>query len=123
MGIGNETSESPKALARSAMEKGWPWRMWHWFTEEQPASVAEYVLLNDSTPPEAGALTAIDALHAYYNANRQTLAADFEIREAEHVERANWLKAHPPAPKDTTINFWPKKNSRYLPADKQEGKQ
>ena len=122
MGIGNETSESSEALAQSAVEKGWPWRMWHWFSEAQPAPVAEYVLVNGDSPPEPGVLAAIDALHAFYNANRQTLIADFERREAENAARANWLKVHPPVPKDTTVHFWPKKNSRYLRTDNPEGK-
>ena len=122
MGLGNETRESVADWNRFAPE-------WERLAEEQglgerwelktvpdlakfPAGRSTYLLSGEA--PADGSLAALDALHRYYDANLVQLTADYAKREAERAARAQWLKEHPPVPKDTVINFWPKK-SRYYP--------
>lgn len=57
---------------------------------------------------------AIDALHVYYDTNKERLIADTQKLKAANEAREKWLKEHPLVPKDTVINFWPKKSGLYL---------
>jgi hypothetical protein len=78
------------------------------------AGRAEYfVNAGEKEPPPPEALAALDALHRFYDANRERLAAAHVQREAEKIVQAQKLRDNPPAPKDTTIYFWPKKSSNY----------
>ena len=52
-------------------------------------------------------------MHRYYEANRVRLADDYAKREANRIAQEQWLQEHPPLPKDTVINFWPKKSRNY----------
>ena len=75
---------------------------------------SEYLLVNtekETPPPEA--LAPLDALHTYYDANRELLAEGYARREAERIAQEQWLKEHPQVPKDTVINFWPKRSRNY----------
>jgi hypothetical protein len=115
MGLGNDTAESVAAANERAATQGWNWH------KELPSPVrfnparAEYFLATENKAPEpsAEALAAIDALHRYYDANRARLTEDYEKREAARIAQEQWLKEHPPVPKDTMINFWPKKSRTY----------
>jgi hypothetical protein len=75
---------------------------------------SEYRLSNETesaVPLEA--LAAMDALHRYFDSHRARLIEEHAKREAQRIAREEWLKAHPPVPKDTVINFWPKKSTLY----------
>lgn len=69
---------------------------------------SEYLVPEDGTSPDPAneELTALDALHVYYDANKERLAEDYTQREAARITREKWLKEHPRVPKDTIINFW-----------------
>lgn len=64
---------------------------------------------------------ALDALHVYYDANKQRLIEEYGKREAANAERARWLQEHPPIPKDTIINYW-KKSGVSAPAGTEDNK-
>lgn len=121
MGLGNETRESVAEWNRFAPE----WERLaaaeglagQWATKtvpdlaKFPAGRSTYLLSGD--PPADDSLTALDALHRYFDANRIRLIADYAEREATRIAREQWLKEHPPTPQDTVINFWPKKSRNY----------
>lgn len=50
---------------------------------------------------------ALDELHRHFDANRAQLVRDFEASEIARIAHEEWVKEHPPVPKDTTINFFP----------------
>ncbi len=54
----------------------------------------------------AGTLAGLDYFHAYYQINRENLAADYAQRMAEAEARAAELAKSPPKPVNTTIHFW-----------------
>ncbi len=58
------------------------------------------------TPPAAEDLAPIQALHDLYNSEYARLKVAFDGRERARLEREAYLKAHPPQPKDITLNFW-----------------
>lgn len=67
--------------------------------------------------PAAADLVPIQALHDLYNSELARLKTAYEGREAARIERETYLKAHPPQPKDITLNY-----SRVeTPASKEKG--
>lgn len=56
--------------------------------------------------PAAEDLVPIRALHELYNSELARLKTAYEGREAARIEREAYLKAHPPQPKDITLNYW-----------------
>lgn len=69
---------------------------------------AQYWIVEDNSgaAPSAKVLAALDALHLYYDANRQQLSEAHARRQAANAEHERWLKEHPPIPKDTVIHYW-----------------
>ena len=57
-------------------------------------------------PLAAEDLAPIQALHDLYNSEHARLKSAFEGRERARIEREAYLKAHPPQPKDITLNYW-----------------
>jgi hypothetical protein len=57
-------------------------------------------------PLDAEDLAPIQALHDLYNTEHARLKTAFEGRERARIEREAYLKAHPPHPKDITLNYW-----------------
>lgn len=110
MVVGNQTTEQIEEFNRYGVEQGGPKRIRKEIPlpESFSKTRSEYVVAEDETHPAPGAedLNALDALHVYYDANRQRLAEEYAKREAENAARAQWLKEHPPIPKDTIINYW-----------------
>jgi hypothetical protein len=73
-----------------------------------PAAVpgpATFVITGDAAATPAQ-LAAIDALHQLYNSERGRLLTAYQGRERARIEREAFLKAHPPQPKDITLNYW-----------------
>ena len=106
MAIGNESAEAVEAANEKRKEMP-P-------AERFSSKRSEYLLAGsekETPPPEA--LAPMDALHTYYDANRERLAEESIQRETERTTREQWEKDHPPSPKDTVINFWPKKSRNY----------
>jgi hypothetical protein len=54
-----------------------------------------------------GAVWAMKDFHEYYRVHGATLAADYRRREQEARAHEEWLKANPPVPRDTVVNFFP----------------
>ena len=77
---------------------------------------SEYVIAKedmDAQPP-ADFLSALDALHVFFDANKDRLANEHAKRVADLTKQEQWLKEHPPKPQDTVVNFWPGKNTVIL---------
>ena len=51
-------------------------------------------------------LVAIQSLHDLYNTEYTRLLTAYQGRERARIEREAYLKAHPPQPKDITLNYW-----------------
>ena len=56
--------------------------------------------------PAAEDLVAIESLHDLYNTEYARLLTAYQGRERAPIEREAYLKAHPPQPKDITLNYW-----------------
>ena len=106
MAIGNESAEA--AAARKELPPA------ESFSDKR----SEYLPVNTEKETPAEALAPLDALHTYYDANRERLAEESARREAERIAHEQWLKEHPTVPKDTVIKFWPKKSRNYPTAGK-----
>lgn len=114
MGIGNDSAEAVEAVKQNAAAFGSSWHKELPPAESFSGKRSEYLLANvekETPPPEA--LAPLDALHTYYDANRQRLAEEYIRREADRIAREQWLREHPSVPQNTVINFWPKKSRTY----------
>lgn len=71
-------------------------------------TVSQYLIVGDKadSEPVQKDLAALDALHIYYDANRQRIADEYAKREAARIEQERMLREHPPKPKDTVVNYW-----------------
>ena len=69
---------------------------------------SQYLIVGDQpdAEPQAKMLAALDALHIYYDANRRRITDEYARREAGRIEQERMLRAHPPKPKDTVVNYW-----------------
>ena len=67
--------------------------------------------------PAAEDLVAIQSLHDLYNSEYARLLTAWQGRERARIEREAYLKAHPPQPKDITLNYW----RTEKPASKEKG--
>jgi hypothetical protein len=113
MGLGNQTREQAAA-------KNIPLPALSYFS----STGAQYAVIQDgSNPPMEESLKQIDDLHVYFNANKQWMIDEYNKRQQADAKRQQWLKEHPPVPKDTVINFWPKKSGVYLNGQNSGGTQ
>lgn len=86
--------------------------------EKLSPTQAQYLIAGDEsgTVPQAKDLAAMDALHVYFDANRQRLTEEFAKREAEKIAQEQRPKEPPPKPADTIVNFWPGNGSVIIDA-------
>ena len=105
LGLGNQTREQAEPERREIGEQPLP------PPQSFNQSRAEYRLvgIDPQAPASTAGLKGLDALHRFYDANRERLAAAYATR----IEQERRQKANPPAPKHTVINFWPKKSTNY----------
>jgi hypothetical protein len=75
------------------------------------ASVPGYVIVSGTA--DGDTLQGFDALHAYFGANKNTLAQVYAQKQAQWAAEQLQLKQHPPVRPNTVINFWPIKSSVY----------
>jgi hypothetical protein len=67
------------------------------------------IVFNRVEPPPKPAVSTTASAPA-----AEKVGTDEEARrQAAQAERKQWLRDHPPLPKDTVINFWPVKSRRY----------
>jgi len=87
MGIGNETTntEGPEIPVI-------------------PDGAPAFVIQTENPDPET--VTLIEDLHALYRAEGKRMKEDAAAREKAYEEKKAYLLAHPPKPKDVTVNFW-----------------
>ncbi len=127
MAIGNEgnqsagAGESPERDAAGDQAEKAAVNAKHFpLLEKRSTTRAQYVVVEEEpgATPSAKDLALLDALHLYYDANRQRLADEHAKRVTANAERAQWLKEHPPVKKDTVINYWIGEGTTRIP-DKQ----
>lgn len=69
-----------------------------------PAGAATFAFIGKAPTDED--LLVIQSLHDLYNKNHDELLTAYQGREQARLTREADLKAHPPPPKDITLNFW-----------------
>lgn len=69
-----------------------------------PEGKATYQIIGEQ--PAAGELTVIQSLHDLYNKDHERLLTAWQGREQARLQQEAYLKAHPPQPKDITLNYW-----------------
>lgn len=114
LGLGNDTAEAVEAANKDAAARGLRGRKELPVVERFHSKRSGYLLADaerEEPPPEA--LAPLDALHIYYDANRERLHEEAGRRTAERLANEQALKEHPPKPKDTVIRFWPKRSRVY----------
>ncbi len=94
----SEAGKAPRSGTRIPPDK---------FSQLSP-NHAQYLVVEDQPGlvPGESDLAALDALHTYYDANSARIADDYARREAARVAQEQWLKEHPPKPKDAIISYW-----------------
>ena len=106
----NEPFDNGSGIAQYTSAEEWAQRFGNvvpapnaFSTTHSEYAIAEGGNLVEPSEPD---LAALDAIHVYVDANKQRLADEFAKREAAKARHAQWLKDHPPVPKDTVINYW-----------------
>jgi len=115
LGVADQTSEQVAIFNQRVRDKGWPQLQREIPPPESfTLNRAEYFVVEDENHPEPTPeqLKALDDLHVYYDANKLRLIEEHARREAAQAERVQWLKDHPPVPKDIVINYWRKPSER-----------
>jgi len=64
-------------------------------------------------PLSENAKRAMNDFHEYYRLHGPEMAADYTRREEEAKAHEEWLKAHPPIPPDTVVNFFPIRSTAF----------
>jgi hypothetical protein len=75
---------------------------------------SSYLIVDGNAVNDPEALADLDALHAWFTANKDKIVQDYQQQAADMAAREIWRRAHPPVQKDTIINFWPVKSRVYL---------
>lgn len=87
-----------------------------------PKGRSAWVLAEDSRRESTPVLTALDAIHTYYEAHRVELIRAYEQRVTAEAERQRQLQANPPTPKTSIIRYWRKPTPVTQPARQEDGK-
>ncbi len=74
---------------------------------------ASYAVTAGSAADYTDALGGLDALCAYFDANRSQLITDYQKRRADAQAHRNQPPTPTPTPRDTVINYWPVKSAVY----------
>ena len=69
-----------------------------------PEGDATFAITSENPSPEA--IAAIQSIHDVYNNEFERLQTAYDSRKQAQLQQAAELKAHPPKPKDITLNFW-----------------
>ena len=84
-----------------------------------PKDRAAWVPAEGSGPTNTTVMTALDAIHPYYDAQREALIRAYGEREAARAEAERQLREHPSARKDTVIRYW-RKSAPAAPRQNEE---
>ena len=81
---------------------------------------AEYLIFEDQTAldEQEAVLKPLDAMHVFFDQNEETLCIEQQRAMALREARQRYEEAHPEAPEDTVINFWPVRGSAYLESNR-----
>ncbi len=69
----------------------------------------------------AAAERAMEDFHEYYAQHGPEMAAAYKQREEEAKAHEEWVKAHPPIPQDSVINFFPIRSTTFRTATSKAG--
>ncbi len=84
-----------------------------------PKDRAGWVLADGLGQTNAPMMTALDAIHPYYDAHREALMQAYSEREAARAEAERQLRENPPPRKNTVINYWKKPSPATLPLNRE----
>ena len=118
MGIGDCSREEFEGLGEALLAGnafGFHSRPWPFGLLQRQAQTGKSAWQLITTRPVSSEVTqAIDDLHRYFDANRDTLIREYNESEAARLAQEQWLRDNPPAPKDSVIEFFPIR-SRHAP--------
>lgn len=99
MSVGDEdTHKRAELLAKHDMEYDLP------EIPALPDGKPAYVI--EDAAPDAGAVQLIEDLHELYRNEGPRMEAAYLARIKAEAEQRAYFLAHPPVPKDVTVNFW-----------------
>jgi hypothetical protein len=78
-----------------------------------PSDRPAYAVVSGSAGNDA--LSAFDDFHSYFYANKASLVRIYWQQQQQIVQKALWLRLHPPVVPNPVINFWPIKSAVYRP--------
>ena len=87
-----------------------------------PKDRAAWLPVEDPGRESTPVMTALDAIHTWFDAHRAELLRAYEQRTAAEAERQRQLREHPPAPPAIIIRYGKMPNSTPAPARQEEGK-
>ncbi len=73
-----------------------------------PHDRSAWLLAEGAGSPTTPMMSALDAIHPFYDANREALIQSHAQREAARAERERALREHPAVKKNTVISYWRK---------------
>lgn len=109
MGIGNMDTDRWRQLADEGRFKFEPPQI----PTLPPGRVSYLITRGDAQNMEAERM--MRGLHELYRNEKERLIEAYQGRERARIERAAYLKAHPPKPEDITLQFF-----RGKPSDRKE---
>ncbi len=96
--VGNVSSaERPDAASKIPALSDFPSDLSVFYLPEEDQSFTE---------ADEAILNALDALHVYYDAHRESLRQKYLEREQKRMAQEQWIKNHPPVPKPKVIYLW-----------------
>lgn len=102
--LDNETTSSADAATRALLAQARRQLPNLSLSASTPSS---YVVVGGAPPGDSGACSPLDAMQAYYDANRDGLVLDYQARAADEAAAAQALRNRLPAAQaDTVVNFW-----------------
>ena len=110
MGIGDEdTYQRTAVLARHKLKYNRP------EIPSLPDGQPAYVI--QGTAPDAGAVQLVADLHELYRCEGGRMETAWQARIQAEAEQRAYFLAHPPTPKDVTMNFWERDHPVGMDAD------
>jgi hypothetical protein len=103
MAVGNIETEVLEKWQELAAEHGVEYEIPK--CPELPADRPAYIV-TEGDPTDTEGVALMDGLHAVYAKEKDRLITAYESREKARIEREEYLKAHPPKPKDLILHFW-----------------
>lgn len=111
LAVTNQSADEAAAHNQQLADEGRP-TAWNRIPNlaEFSATHSECLVVEDAThsAPTDDELAGLNALHAFFDANKQSIAEKKAQREAAQAEAQRQLEEHPPSPQDIVVHYWKK---------------